>query len=131
MGAFKTLALETFSDEHWASKCLLGLNDECLREVVKDHARIILIVRELERLDCLEQQLKGFWATMHRVRRCHTEPQAQEERMPTDKENFSVAQSSGSLQKLTILSKEKQTRSVADVDSSNAAQRKNDYEIKS
>ena len=46
--------------------------------------------------------------------------------MTTDKENFSVAQSSGSLQKITMLSKQKQTRSVADVDSSNAAQRKNE-----
>ena len=122
VGTFKTLALETFSDEHWASNCLSGLNDECLRDVVKDHAKITLIVRELERQDCLEQQLNGFWATMHRVRRRHTDPQAQEERMPSDKKNFSVAQSSGSLQKLTILSKEKQTRRVADVDSSNADQ---------
>ena len=45
--------------------------------------------------------------------------------MPTDK-NFSVAESSGSLQKLTILSKEKQTRSVADKNSPNDAQRKNE-----
>ena len=126
VGAFKTLALKTFSDEHWASNCLSGLNDECLRDVVKDHAKVTLVVRELERQDCLEQQLNGLWAKMHRVRRRHTEPQAQAERMPTDKENFSVAQSSGSLQKVTILSKEKQTRSVADVDSSNAAQRKNE-----
>ena len=126
VGAFKTLALKTFSDEHWASNCLSGLNDECLRDVVKDHAKVTLIVRELERQDCLEQQLIGLWAKMHRVRRCHTEPQAQAERLPTDKENFSVAQSSGSFQKVTILSKEKQTRSVADVDSSNAAQRKNE-----
>ena len=130
VGAFKTLALKTFSDEHWASSCLSGLNDECLRDVVKDHAKVTLIVRELERQDCLEQKLNGLWAKMHRVRRRHTEPQAQAERMPTDKENFSVAQSSGSLQKITILSKEKQTRSVADVDSSNAAQRK-DEETKS
>ena len=126
VGAFKTLALKTFSDEQWASNCFSGLNDECLREVVKDQANITLIVRELERQGCLEQQLNGLWAKMHRVRRRHTEPQAQAERMPTDTENFSVAQSSGSLQKLTILSKEKQTRSVADVDSSNAAQRKNE-----
>ena len=126
VGAFKTLALKTFSDEHWASSCLSGLNDECLRDVVKDHAKVTLIVRELERQDCLEQQLNGLWAKMHRVRRRHAEPQAQAERMPTDKENFSVAQSSRSLQKLTILSKEKQTRSVTDVDSSNAAQRKNE-----
>ena len=126
VGAFKTLALKTFSDEHWASSCLSGLNDECLRDVVKDHAKVTLIVRELERQDCLEQQLNGLWAKRHRVRRRHAEPQAQAERMPTDKENFSVAQSSGSLQKVTILSKEKQTRSVADVDSSNAAQRKNE-----
>ena len=126
VGAFKTLALKTFSDEHWASSCLSGLNDECLRDVVKDHAKVTLIVRELERQDCLEQQLNGLWAKMHRVRRRHAEPQTQAERMPNDKENFSVAQSSGSLQKVTILSKEKQTRSVADVDSSNAAQRKNE-----
>ena len=26
VGAFKTLALETFSDEHWASNCLSGLS---------------------------------------------------------------------------------------------------------
>ena len=97
VGAFKTLALETFSDEHWVCNCLSGLNDECLRDVVKDHVKITLIVRELERPDCLEQQPNEFWARMHRVRRRHTEPQAQEERMPTDKENFSVAQSSGSL----------------------------------
>ena len=126
VGAFKTLALKTFSDEHWASNCLSGLNDECLRDVVKDHAKVTLIVRGLERQDYLEQQLNGLWAKMHRVRRRHTGPQAQAERMPTDTENFSVAQSSGSLQKLTILSKEKQMRSVADVDSSNAAQRKNE-----
>ena len=126
VGAFKTLALKTFSDEHWASNCLSGLSDECLRDVVKDHAKVTLIVRELERQDCLEQQLNGLWAKMHRVRRRHAEPQAQAERMPTDKENFSVAQSSGSLQGVTILSKEKQTRSVPDVDSSNAAQRKNE-----
>ena len=100
------------------------MNDECLRDVVKDHAKITLIVRKLERQDCLEQQPNGFWATMHRVRRRHIEPQVQVERMPTDKENFSVVQSSGSLQKLTILSTEKQTRNVADVSSSNAAQRK-------
>ena len=124
VGAFKTLAQETFSDEHWAFNCLSGLNDECPRDVVKDHAKITLIVRELERQDCLEQQPNGLWAKMHQVRRRHTEPQAQEI-TPTDK-NFSVAESSGSLQKLTILSKEKQTRSVADVDSSNAAQRKNE-----
>ena len=124
VGAFKTLALETFSDEHWASNCLSGLNNECLRDVVRDHAKITLIVRELERQDSLEQPLNGMWAKMHRVRRRHTEPQAQEEIMPTGK-NFSVAESSGSLRKLTILSKEKQTRSVADVDNSNAAQRKN------
>ena len=60
VGAFKTLALKTFSDEHWASSCLSGLNDECLRDVVKDHAKVTLIVRELERQDCLEQQLNGF-----------------------------------------------------------------------
>ena len=126
VGAFKTLALKTVSDEHWASICLSGLNDECLRDVVKDPAKATLIVRELERQDCLEQQLDGLWAKMHRVRRRHTEPQAQAERMPTDKENFNVDQKSGSLQKLTILSKEKQTRSIADVDSSNAAQRKNE-----
>ena len=126
VGAFKTLALKTVSDEHWASICLSGLNDECLRDVVKDPAKATLIVRELERQDCLEQQLNGLWAKMHRVRRRHTEPQAQAERMPTDKKNFNVDQKSGSLQKLTILSKEKQTRSVADVDSSNAAQRKNE-----
>ena len=126
VGAFKTLALKTVSDEHWASICLSGLNDECLRDVVKDPAKATLIVRELERQDCLEQQLNGLWAKMHRVRRRHTEPQAQAERMPTDKENFNVDQKSGSLQKLTILSKEKQTRSIADVDSSNAAQRKNE-----
>ena len=95
------------------------MNDECLRDVVRDHAKITLIVRELQRQDCLEQQLNELWAKMHRVRRRHTEPQAQEEIIPTDKENFSVAQSSGSLQNLTILSKEKQTRSVVDVDSSN------------
>ena len=126
VGAFKTRALKTISDEHWASICLSGLNDECLRDVVKDPAKATLIVRELERQDCLEQQLNGLWAKMHRVRRRHTEPQAQAERMPTDKGNFNVDQKSGSLQKLTILSKEKQTRSIADVDSSNAAQRKNE-----
>ena len=93
---------------------------------MKDHAKVTLIVRELERQACLEQQLNGLWAKMHRVRRRHAEPQAQAERMPTNKENFSVAQSSGRLQKFTILSKEKQTRSVADVGSSNAAQRKNE-----
>ena len=93
---------------------------------MKDHAKVTLIVREWERQDYLEQQLNGLWAKMHRVRRRHTGPQAQAERMPTDTENFSVAQSSGSLQKLTIMSKEKQMRSVADVDSSNAAQRKNE-----
>ena len=102
------------------------MNDECLRDVVRDHAKITLIVRELQRQDCLEQQLNELWAKMHRVRRRHTEPQAQEEIIPTDKETFSVAQSSGSLQNLTILSKEKQTRSVVDVDSSNAAKRKNE-----
>ena len=85
VGAFKTLALETFSDEHWASNYLSGLNDECLRDVVKDHAKLTLIVRELERQDCLEQQLNGLWAKMHRVRRRHTEPQAQEQIMSTDK----------------------------------------------
>ena len=125
VGAFKTLALETFSDEHWASNCLSGLNDECLRDVVKDHAKNSLIVRELERQDCLEQQLNGLWAKLHRVRRCHTKLRAQEEILPTDR-NSSVAQSSGSLQKFTILSKEKQTRNVADVSSFNAAQCKNE-----
>ena len=124
VGAFKTLVLETFSDERWASNCLSGLNDECLRDVVKDHAKITLIVPELERQNCLEQQLNGLWAKMHRVRRRHTELQAQEEIMPTDK-NFSVAQSSVSFQKFTILSKKKQTRNVAGVNSSNAAQCKN------
>ena len=93
---------------------------------MKDHAKITLIDRELERQGCLEQLLNGLWVKMHRVRHRPTKPQAQEEMMPTDKENFSVAQSSGSLQKLTVLSKEKQTRSVADVNSSNAAQRKNE-----
>ena len=125
VGAFKTLALETFSDEHWASNCLSGLNDECLRDVVKDHAKITLIIRELERQDCLEQQHNGLWTKLHRVRRCHTELRALEEIMPTDR-NLSVAQSSESLQKFTILSKETQTRNVADVSSSNAAQCKNE-----
>ena len=125
VGAFKTLALETFSYEHWASICLSGLNDECLRDVVKDHAKITLIVRELGRQDCLEQQLNGLWAKMYRVQRRHTKPRAQEEIMPTDRD-LSVAQSSGSLQKFTILSKEKQMRNVADVNSSNPAQRKNE-----
>ena len=78
MGAIKALALK--SDEHWASNCLSGLNDECLRDVVKDHAQITLIVRELERQDCLEQQLNVLWAKMHRVRRRHAEPQAQGEK---------------------------------------------------
>ena len=96
VGAFKTLALETFSDEHWVSNFLSGLIDESLRDVVRDYAKITPIVQELERQDCLEQQLNGLWAKMHRVRRRHTQPQAQEEIMPTDK-NFSVAKSSGSL----------------------------------
>ena len=65
---------------------------------MKDHAKISPIVRELQRQDCLEQQLNGFWAKMDRVRRRHTKLQAQKEIMPTDK-NFSVAESSGSLQK--------------------------------
>ena len=38
VGAFKTLALKKFSDGHWTSNCLSGLNDECLRDFVGDHA---------------------------------------------------------------------------------------------
>ena len=88
--AFKTLAVEKFSDEHWASNCLLGLNDECLREVVKDHTQITLIVQELERQDCLERQFNMLWAKMHRVRRRHAEPQAEEVMMPTNKETLAL-----------------------------------------
>ena len=58
VGAFKTLALKTLCYEHWASNCCSGLTDECLRHVVKDLAQINLVVRELERQDCLEHQLK-------------------------------------------------------------------------
>ena len=122
VGALKTLALKNFSDEHWASNCLSGLKDECLRVVVKDHVQITLIVRELERQDCLEQQLDVLWAKIHRVRRRHAEPPAQEIRMPSDKTSSSVAQSSGIFQKFRLLSKEKPTRSVADVNRPNTAE---------
>ena len=63
---------------------------------------------------------------MHRVRRRHAEPHAQEEKSPTDKKHFGVAKISGSFQKLRILSDEKQKRNVADVNSFNAAQCKNE-----
>ena len=43
VGAFKTLGLEKFSDEHWTFNCLSGLNDECLRDFVGDHAQITLL----------------------------------------------------------------------------------------
>ena len=61
VGVFKTLALKKFSEEHWACNCLSGLNDECFRDVVKDHVQITLIVQELERQDCLDKQLNGLF----------------------------------------------------------------------
>ena len=91
VGTFKPLALKKFNDEHWASNCLSGLNDECLRNAVKDHAQITMIVRELERQGCLEHQLNVLWTKMHLVRRRHAEPLAQEEKSPTDNRHFGVA----------------------------------------
>ena len=93
---------------------------------MKDHKQITLIVQELERRDCLERQLNGLWAKILRVGRRYAEPEIQEERLLTDKKHFSVAQCSGSFQTLRILSKEKQRRNVADVNSSNAARCKNE-----
>ena len=102
------------------------MNDECLRDAAKDDAQYTMIVRELEPQDCLEQQLNVLVSKMHRVRRRNAEPQAQEEKSPTDKSHFGVVKSNGSFQKLRILSKEKQPRDVADVNSSNDAQCKNE-----
>ena len=82
------------------SNCLLCLNDECLGDVVKDHAQIILIFQELEHQDCLEQQQNRPWAKTHPVRRRHAEPEIHEERLLTDKKHFSVAQRSGSSRNL-------------------------------
>ena len=67
VSAFRTIALKKLSDEHWSTNCLSGLNDECLRDVVKDHAQFTLIVRELERQDWLEQQRNVLWAKLHQV----------------------------------------------------------------
>ena len=126
MGAIKTLALKERSNEYWVAICTSGLIEKCLRDVAEQPGIAASIGRELVPQDSLVSQLNVLWSKMHQVRLFDAEAQAHEERMPTDKENFSVAQSSGSLQKLTILSKEKQTRSVTDVDSSNATQRKNE-----
>ena len=89
VGAFKTLALKTFSDEHWASNCFSGLNDECLRDVVKDQAQITMVVRELVHQDSLVSQLDVLWAKLHQVRLFAAEAQAHEEELPTDQEHNS------------------------------------------
>ena len=120
VGAFKTLALKTFSDEHWASNCFSGLNDECLRDVVKDQAQITMVVRELVHQDSLVSQLDVLWAKLHQVRFFR------EEELPTDQEHSRVVQGNERFQTFRLLTKEKQTGNVADAKGSNAAQCENE-----
>ena len=114
VGTFKTLALETFSDEHWASNCLSGLNDECLLDVVKDQAKITIIVRELVHQDSLVSQLDVLWAKLHQVRLVDAGAQAHEEQLPTDQEHNRVVQSDERFQNIRLLTKEDETRGYAD-----------------
>ena len=79
VGAFMTLALTTFSDEHWASNCFSGLSDECLRDVVKEPVKITMIVRVLVHKDSLVSQLDVLCAKLHQVRLFDAEAQAHEE----------------------------------------------------
>ena len=69
---------------------MLGLKDESLRDVVKEHAQITLNVQELEGQDCLERQLIVLWAKVHRARRRHAESQAGEDRMPNEKKTLAL-----------------------------------------
>ena len=114
VGAFKTLALRTFSDEHWASNCFSGLNDECLRDVVKDQAKITMIVRELVHQDSLVSQLDVLWAKLHQVRLFDAEAQAHGKELPADQEHNRVAHSDEGFQNIRLLTKEKETRGFAD-----------------
>ena len=114
VGTFKTLALETFSDEHWASNCLSGLNDECLRDVVKDQAKITIIVRELVHQDSLVSQLDVLWAKLNQVRLVDAGAQAHEEQLPADREHNRVFQSDERFQNIRLLTKEEETRGFAD-----------------
>ena len=114
VGAFKTLALKTFNDEHWASNCFSGLNDESLRDVVKVPAKITMIVRELVHQDSLVSQLDVLWAKLHQVRLFDAEAQAHEEESPTDQEHNRMVQSDGGFQNIRLLTKEKETRGFAD-----------------
>ena len=110
VGAFKTLALKTFSDEHWASNCFSGLNDECLRDVVKDPAKVTMIVRELVHQDSLLSQLDVLWAKLHQVRLVDAGAQAHEEELLTDQEHNKVVQSDERFQNIRLLTKEKEAR---------------------
>ena len=110
VGAFKTLALKTFSDEHWASNCFSGLNDECLR----DAAKITMIVRELVHQDSLVNQLDVLWAKLQQVQLFDAEAQAHEEESSTDQEHNRVVQSDEGFQNIRLLTNEKKTRGFAD-----------------
>ena len=114
VGAFKTLALKTFSDEHWASNCFSGLNDECLRDVVKDPAKVTMIVRELVHQDSLLSQLDVLWAKLHQVRLVDAGAKAHEEELPTDQEHNKVVQSDERFQNIRLLTKEKEARGFTD-----------------
>ena len=70
VGAFKTFASKHFSIEHWASICVSGLTDECLRDIVKYPEKINMIMQELGHHEVLEHELNLLWSKMHRVRFC-------------------------------------------------------------
>ena len=125
VGAIKTLAMIGRCNDYWVAICVSGLTEKCLRDVAEQAGIAASIGCEFVHQDKLVSQLDVSWAKIHRVRRRHAEPQAQEEKLPTDKRHFGVSQSSGSFHKLRILSKGKQT-DVADVNSSNAAQCRNE-----
>ena len=122
MGAIKTLALKERSKEYWVAICTSGLTEKCLRDVADQPWIAASIGRELVPQDSLVSLLDVLWSNMHQVRLFDAEAQAHEIRMPSDKTSSSVAQSSGSFQKFRLLSKEKPTRNVADVNSPNTAE---------
>ena len=68
IGAFKTFASKKFSTEHWASNCLSGLTDDCLRGIVKYTEKINVIVQELGYHEVLEHELHLLGSNMQQVR---------------------------------------------------------------
>ena len=126
VGAIKTLALKERGNEYSVAICASGLTDKCLRDVAEQPGIAASIGRELEPQDSFVSQLDVLWSKMHQVRLFDAEAQAHEEELTTDQERSRVVQGDERFQTFRLLTKEKQTRSVADVDSSNAAQRKNE-----